>query len=116
MGDISKYFNRSEFACKDKCGLDTVDVELITILEDLREHFGNPVRVNSSCRCSKYNNIIRGAKKSKHYCVERADVTVDNISPFTIWKYLVFKYKGKYGIGRYENFTHIDTRNGCGRW
>jgi uncharacterized protein YcbK (DUF882 family) len=116
MGDISKHFNRSEFACKDKCGFDTVDVELITVLEDLREHFDSPVRINSASRCKKHNDSIGGAKKSQHLLCRAADVTVDKISPIAVWEYLNYKYMGYYGVGRYQSFTHIDTRSNSARW
>ena len=116
MGDISKHFNRSEFACKDNCGFDTVDVELITVLEDLREHFDSPVRINSGARCKKHNDSIKGAKKSQHLVCRAADVVVDSISPIAVWEYLNFKYMARYGVGRYKSFTHIDTRNNSARW
>ena len=116
MGDISKHFDRKEFACKDNCGFDTVDVELITVLEDLREHFDSPVRINSGSRCKKYNDRIGGAKKSQHLVCRAADVTVDKISPIVVWEYLNFKYMARYGVGRYNSFTHIDTRNISARW
>jgi uncharacterized protein YcbK (DUF882 family) len=116
MGDISKHFDRKEFACQDKCGFDTVDVELITVLEDLREHFDSPVRINSASRCKKHNDRIGGADKSQHLVCRAADVAVDKISPIAVWEYLNYKYMGYYGVGRYESFTHIDTRKNSARW
>jgi len=103
-------------ACRCGCEFDTVDVELITVLEDLREHFDRPVRINSGSRCKKYNDSINGAKKSQHLVCRAADVTVDDISPIAVWEYLNFNYMCRYGVGRYQSFTHIDTRNNSARW
>ncbi|BEB16509.1 hypothetical protein VEE45_23520 [Escherichia coli] len=45
---LSKHFSRKEFKCKcGKCDYDTIDAELLVILEDVREHFGKPVIINS---------------------------------------------------------------------
>ena len=66
MGDISKHFNRAEFACKDGCGFDTVDAELLAKLEEIREHFDQPVIINSACRCHDHNAVIGGTENSQH--------------------------------------------------
>ncbi|MBL5841377.1 D-Ala-D-Ala carboxypeptidase family metallohydrolase [Enterobacter asburiae] len=55
MGDLSTHFSRSEFECCCGCGFETVSPKLITVLEDVRTHFGAPVKINSGCRCEKYN-------------------------------------------------------------
>ena len=116
MGDLSKNFSRAEFSCRDKCGFDTVDVETLGVLQDLRDHFGVGVSVTSGCRCRAYNKRIGGAKKSKHVEGRAADIQM-SISPKRVADYLEAKYKGKYGIGRYKTFTHIDTRSGgAARW
>lgn len=116
MGDLSKHFSRSEFACKCGCGFDTVDAELITVLEGLREQLGRPVRINSACRCEKDNARVGGAKSSQHLTGKAADITVDDISPMGVFSYLTGKYPDSYGIGRYKTFTHIDSRSNKARW
>lgn len=52
MGDISKHFSRREFLCK--CGFATVDVELVAVLEDVREHFDSGVTINSGVRAQNH--------------------------------------------------------------
>ena len=116
MGKLSKHFDRKEFACKDKCGFNTVDAELIAILEDLREKFQRPVRVNSACRCKKDNARVGGAKNSQHLTGKAADITVDDISPMGVYSYLTGKYPERFGIGRYKTFTHVDSRSNKARW
>lgn len=46
--DNFPHFKRSEFACKDKCGFDDIDLKVVEILENIRAHFGNrPVIITS---------------------------------------------------------------------
>ena len=117
MGDISPNFSRYEFACRCGCGHNTIDAETLTVLETLRTHFGEPVSVNSGNRCAKHNKAVGGASNSQHLYGRAADINVDSIPPNEVAKYLEHKYPAKYGIGRYRNFTHIDTRSGPAvRW
>lgn len=116
MGDLSKDFWRYEFACKDRCGFSTVDVELIPILQDLRDFFDTGVFISSGCRCEKYNRSVGGAKRSKHKEGRAADIQVSHVTPKAVADYLDSKYPDKYGLGRYRTFTHIDTRSGKARW
>lgn len=116
MSKLSNHFSRAEFACKCGCGFNTVDAELITILEDLREQFKRPVRINSACRCEKYNARVGGAKNSQHLTGKAADITVDDISPMGVYSYLIGKYPERFGIGRYKTFTHTDSRSNKARW
>lgn len=107
-----KKFERWEFACKCGCGFDTVDAELVNVLLDLKKHFGGArVTVNSGCRCEKYNAMVGGARNSQHVLGRAADVVVDGVSTTEVYGYLTSKYIGKYGIGRYDSFVHIDTRS-----
>ena len=115
MGDISKNFSKSEFTCKCGCGFVIVNPELIQVLEDLRQHYG-PVRINSGCRCPKYNKAVGGGSNSEHMRGTASDITVNGYSPAKVQQYLLAKYPGKYGIGVYTTFTHIDVRPTKARW
>ena len=116
MGDISKHFDRREFACHCGCGYDTVDVELIRVLENLREVFEQPVIINSGTRCASHNTVIGGVPDSQHILGKAADIRVSHIDAKTVAHYLVKKYPDRYGIGRYSDFTHIDVRPDRSRW
>lgn len=118
MGDLSLNFSRHEFACncKEDCGYDTVDYELIEVLEDLRSHFGKAITINSGHRCPTYNSEVGGAPRSVHLTGKAADIVISNCHPYDVQKYLKEKYHGKYGIGSYSTFTHIDVRRGPARW
>ena len=106
---ISRWFKRSEFACRCGCGFNTVDTELLDVLEDLRVYFNQPVSINSACRCETHNKNVGGVKDSKHRLGIAADVVVKDTPPYIVHEYLDDKYDG-YGIGKYQTFTHIDVR------
>lgn len=118
MGDISKNFNRSEFACKCGCGFDACDIELIGVLEETRKRFGNrAVRVHSPNRCVKYNATIKGAAKhSKHTKGIACDFSIQGVSPKEIYDYLDSTYKNCYGLGLYSSWVHFDVRKEKARW
>lgn len=117
MGDISRHFSRHEFACRCGCGYDTVDVELITVLEDLRDYFGEPITITGPNRCPEHNAQTPGAaSNSPHMRGIAADIKVRNVSPLFVAVYLESKYPDKYGIGRYNGRTHIDVRAEKARW
>lgn len=116
MTQFNEYFNRSEFACKCGCGYDTVDAELIEVLTEIREHFGLPVKINSGCRCTRYNTQIGGTPRSQHLVGRAADIAIDGVSPGIIQDYVNAKWPDALGLGRYESFTHIDSRSSKARW
>jgi uncharacterized protein YcbK (DUF882 family) len=113
---ISKNFSRKEFACKCGCGFDTVDVELVKVLQELRDHFERPITINSACRCLKHNRSIGSTDSSQHVKARAADITVKGVSPEVVYYYLDSKYPDHNGLGRYVDFTHLDTRGWKARW
>lgn len=111
MGDLSDNFSRSEFACKCGCGLNTVDAELLTICQALRDHFEKKVTITSGNRCKTYNSTIPGAADSSWHIKSRAaDVVVEGIAPRLVAE-AAAQY-GASGIKTYTGWTHVDTRNG----
>jgi len=117
MGDISAHFDRVEFSCNCGCGFNTVDIELIKVLEDIRQYFGGePITVTSGCRCPEYNESVGGKPNSEHLKGRAADIMIEEFEPKLVHEYLYVKYPDRYGIGKYTDFTHVDTRSGMGRW
>ena len=108
-------FERHEFACACGCGFDTVDAELLYWLQRIRDHFDRAVHVTSGCRCPEYNRRVGGSAESQHLKGRAADIVVDGI-PAHLVQELAEDYKLP-GIGKYDDFTHIDTRSGAhARW
>ena len=78
MGDLSKNFNRSEFACKGKncCGHSAaVHPDLVDALQALRDHIGKPLSITSGFRCNRHNKAVGGAEQSFHTLGMAADVS-----------------------------------------
>ena len=108
-------FSRSEFACRCGCGFDTVDYALLAALEGLRSHFNAPVYITSGCRCKSHNRAVGGSRGSWHLLGRAADVQVKGVAPEDVAAYCDTLALG--GLGRYDTFTHIDTRSGrMARW
>lgn len=114
--DISTHFRRREFACQCGCGFDTVDLETLMLLEDIRTHFNAPVVINSGCRCAEHNRRVGGAVASQHLLGRAADIRVQGIEPAVVATYVETQHPGA-SVGRYATFTHVDTRtSGPARW
>ena len=115
----SRYFKRIEFACKCGCGDAQINLALLPVLDDVREHFGAPVVVNSGKRCKKHNQKVGGAKNSVHMTGKAADVRFQSNSKTPVsalHQILLEKYPDKYGIASADSFTHIDVRPKKSRW
>jgi len=80
MGDLSKNFDTTEFACKCGCGFNTISLKLVQKLQNLREAWGFPIVVNSGCRCFEHNRSISGSRNSYHLNGMGSDITVGSIS------------------------------------
>ncbi|MBL5899944.1 serine/threonine protein kinase [Lelliottia amnigena] len=116
MSNLSEHFSIGEFTCRCGCGFDSISPELITVLEDVRMHFGAPVKINSGCRCEKHNAKVGGVPNSQHVQGIAADIVVSGRTSALVADYLERKYPDRYGVGRYSSFTHIDVRQAKARW
>lgn len=113
---LSSNFSVYEFACKDGTDIIPVDMELVRVLQDVRDHFKVPVTINSAYRTPSYNKKVGGVNASQHIRGTAADISVKGVAPVKVYTYLTEKYPNKYGIGKYPTFTHIDTRPSKARW
>lgn len=121
---LTENFNLIEFACKDGTQVpDNLICNVQTLAENLqvlRDHLGEPVRLNSGYRTPTYNKRIGGAKNSQHVLAKAADITVKSKTPrqlATIIEKLIAAGKMKQGgIGIYPGFTHYDVRGVKARW
>ncbi len=62
---MSKYFSEKEIACPC-CGKNNANPEFLKYLDQLRESIGEPLYVNSFCRCKKHNEEVGGVPDSAH--------------------------------------------------
>ncbi len=116
MTRVSPHFQRREFACRCGCGFDTVDAQTLEALERIRQHFNQPVTITSGCRCATHNASVGGARNSQHTLGRAADIQVRNVAPHTVAAWVEANLP-RVSVGRYNTFTHVDTRsNGPARW
>lgn len=109
MSKLSPNFSREEMACKCGCGFDTVDTELLNMLENVRGYFNKPVTITSGCRCIAHNESVGGRHNSQHLRGRAADIIVKGVEPDDVAAFLdTVMIRG--GVGRYSTFTHMDTR------
>ena len=113
---LSANFKVSEFACKDGSDSIIIDLELVSVLQKIRDHFGKAVTINSAYRNAAYNKQIGGASKSQHVCGTAADIGVSGVSPEKVAQYAEYLMPNKGGIGLYPSFTHVDVRANRARW
>ncbi len=118
---LSKNFKAYEFDCKGAncCGSTMIDSKLVEYLQQIREHFGNPVIINSAYRCSIHNRAVGGTSNSYHAKGQAADIRIAGAAPSEIAEYA--ESIGVKGIGLYETakdgyFVHIDTRTAKSFW
>ena len=118
---LSLHFRVSEFACRGQgcCDETWIDEKLVDILQQIRDHFGRPVYLNSGYRCQIHNQKIGGAVGSRHTKGQAADISVEGIAPAEVAKFA--ESIGVMGIGLYETdadgyFVHIDTRSRRSYW
>lgn len=118
MGDLSKDFSRSEFACKCGCGYDTVDAELLAAVQKVRDRFGERVKILSGCRCKAHNKAVGGEPQSLHLLGRAADIFVENVTTMSVKLYAEEVVGDKGGVGFYPDnkFVHIDSRGHKARW
>jgi len=103
-------FTKPEFGCKcGKCGGFPVEVneKLLMVVQNIRNHFGKSVHINSAIRCPAHNKAVGGVSNSQHLYGTAADIKVDGVLPSAVYAYAKTLLMG--GVGRYNTFTHVDV-------
>lgn len=99
-------FTPKEIACKH-CGEMYLHEESMDALQDLRESWGEPIKINSAHRCAKHNKAVGGVDSSQHL-----KIAFDCACPEPKQKeFLTLATEcGFRGRGRYpkRGFVHID--------
>ena len=113
---IAANFRAREFDCQGRgcCTETPIDEKLVTFLQQIRDHFGKPVYL-SAYRCKTHNaRTPNAATNSRHIYGQAADFHIDGVEPTEIAKYA--ESIGVKGIGLYDTFVHIDTRESKSFW
>lgn len=112
-----KHFERSEFKCG--CGGRYCkgfpvepDLELVKLLDDMREEFGVPITITSGIRCKRYNNSLAGSiPTSEHMTGRAADIYVPGV-PLAKVKAKAYELGAAYsyyGTPNMGNAVHINV-------
>ena len=113
---VASNFRAREFDCQGKgcCTHTPIDEKLVNYLQQIRTHFGKPVHI-TAYRCNIYNaKVANAAPNSYHIYGRAADFHIDGVSAEEIAKYA--ESIGIKGIGLYDTFVHIDTRESKSFW
>lgn len=111
---LSEHFCLYEFECAcGKCKETSINPFHVERLEALREQVEQPITITSGYRCHAYNRKVGGARKSQHMAGTATDIVISDMDPDQVAN-LCEHFTG---LGRYDTFTHIDSRQGrkC-RW
>lgn len=107
MGDISEYFDRSEFACGCGCGRDDISMDLVHVLGYVRTVTERPIKINSGVRCDKHNLAVGGVIGSAHTKGEAADLECkESDYRYNLIRVLIDAGVKRIGIGK--TFIHVD--------
>jgi uncharacterized protein YcbK (DUF882 family) len=113
-----RFFFMSEFDCHDGTRVPArahgeVMILVRGYLDPLRAEFG-PVTVHSGFRTKVHNKSVGHVYSLQPGRGVAADVSCRVGRPRDWAEFLERLHPG--GLGRYENFVHVDTRDGHARW
>lgn len=109
MPKLSLHFDEREFLCKC-CGAGAGQISsyLMSLLEQMRQDFGRPIRIASGFRCPAHNAAVGGSDKSAHLTGEAADI----VCIFAGDRYQLLEAafsNGATRVGIGDSFLHLDT-------
>lgn len=116
---LTKNFNTKEFACHDGSPVPLRYIEnvrtLAKNLQALRDHFNEPILINSGFRTGKYNKSIGGANNSFHLRAMAADIRIKGVKPVTLYmaihNLMALGKMKRGGLILYPTFVHYDIRS-----
>jgi uncharacterized protein YcbK (DUF882 family) len=110
---LSANFSVKEFECKcNKCEETLINLDHVQRLQQLRDDLGCSITINSAYRCLAHNTAIGGEKNSQHMKGNATDIVVDGMTPDEV----ADSCEKFDGLGRYNTFTHLDSRGRRARW
>ncbi len=110
---LTENFWQHEFECScERCNEVKIDMDHVRRLQKLREDLASPIYITSAYRCPEYNEEVGGADNSQHKYGTATDIKVKDMEASEVADACEhFK-----GLGRYDTFTHVDSRPGKARW
>ena len=76
------------------------------VLQPLRDHYGQPVKISSGYRCPALNKAVGGASRSQHMRGQAADIKIPGVAPNQIADYICSRLPYDQVI-IYPTFVHV---------
>lgn len=110
---LSNNFHLKEWECScSDCTETLVDLDHVTKLQQLRSDLGASIKITSAYRCPKHNAAVGGSANSRHKVGDATDIQVSGMDPTAVQD----ACEHFDGLGRYDSFTHVDSREKKVRW
>jgi len=110
---LSANFHLKEYECScSNCSETLVDLDHITKLQQLRHDLGSSITITSAYRCPAHNAAVGGSSQSQHKLGTATDILVSDMEPSEVQD----ACEHFDGLGRYDSFTHVDSRGSQARW
>ncbi len=105
---LTKNFSSSEFDCScNECSTTIIDLDHVQALQKLRDVLSKSIKINSAYRCPNHNKNVGGASNSRHVIGDATDIVVAGMTPSQVADICEPMFNG---LGRYDTFTHVDSR------
>ena len=115
---ITKNFSVNEMKCHCGCGEDSMDMDFMDILQEIREDMNRPLKISSGARCIKHNMRVSSTGKNGPHVprtegTKAADILISGADALRLID--VARKHGISGVGISQKgnhatrFVHIDT-------
>jgi hypothetical protein len=115
---ITKNFSVDEMMCHCGCGEDSMDMDFMDILQNIREDMNRPLKISSAVRCAEHNSIvsstgINGPHVPRKEGTKASDILISGADALRFVD--IARKHGISGVGisqrgpHAKRFIHIDT-------
>lgn len=102
---LTANFYADEFQCPC-CGLNNISMDLVNLIQKIREGFGRKIIVTSGTRCEKHNELVGGKGGSDHVIGYAADIDCEDAMDRRELMILAFA-AGLPTVGVNKTFLHL---------
>ena len=115
---ITKNFSVDEMMCHCGCGEDSMDMDFMDILQNIREDMNRPLKISSGVRCAKHNSVVsstgsNGPHVPRTEGTKASDILISGADALRFVD--IARKHGISGVGisqrgpHAKRFIHIDT-------
>ena len=115
---ITKNFSVNEMKCHCGCGEDSMDMDFMDILQNIREDMNRPLKISSGVRCAEHNSVVSstgiyGPHVPRSSGTKASDILISGADALRLVD--IARKHGISGVGisqrgeHAKRFIHIDT-------